>query len=134
MKKVFSSLKIKLFSRGRFGTEERQKIKEAFLSVDKDNDCRITFAQMKKLFQNLYLKDGHQSSFSALKHFWAIKIDFMTFLDFLEKYHLLQLLDKLNEAKEEELDEYTRKQLFQGSDSFLFIMLTEISYFLIFTI
>jgi hypothetical protein len=43
----------------------------------------------------------------------------MTFLDFLEKCQLLYLLDKLNEGSEEELDEETKKQLFQGSDSFL---------------
>ena len=86
------------------------------LKNTKDNDCRITFAQMKKLFATLYLKKGHYSSFSALRHFWAIKIDFMTFLDFLEKCQLLYLLDKLNESSEEELDEETKKQLFQGSD------------------
>ena len=40
----------------------------------------------------------------------------MTFLDFLEKCQLLYLLDKLNEGSDEELDEETKKQLFQGSD------------------
>ena len=103
--------------------EKRIEVKEAFLSVDKDNDCRITFAQMKKLFATLYLKKGHYSSFSALRHFWAIKIDFMTFLDFLEKCQLLYLLDKLNEGSEEELDEETKKQLFQGSDQIWFRLL-----------
>ena len=103
--------------------EKRIEVKEAFLSVDKDNDCRITFAQMKKLFATLYLKKGHYSSFSALRHFWAIKIDFITFLDFLEKCQLLYLLDKLNEGSEEELDEETKKQLFQGSDQIWFRLL-----------
>ena len=103
--------------------EKRIEVKEAFLSVDKDNDCRITFAQMKKLFATLYLKKGHHSSFSALRHFWAIKIDFMTFLDFLEKCQLLYLLDKLNEGSDEELDEETKKQLFQGSDQIWFKLL-----------
>ena len=93
------------------------------LKTTKDNDCRITFAQMKKLFATLYLKKGHYSSFSALRHFWAIKIDFMTFLDFLEKCQLLYLLDKLNEGSEEELDEETKKQLFQGSDQIWFRLL-----------
>jgi hypothetical protein len=45
--------------------EKRIEVKEAFLSVDKDNDCRITFAQMKKLFATLYLKKGHHSSFRS---------------------------------------------------------------------
>ena len=93
------------------------------LKNTKDNDCRITFAQMKKLFATLYLKKGHHSSFSALRHFWAIKIDFMTFLDFLEKCQLLYLLDKLNEGSDEELDEETKKQLFQGSDQIWFRLL-----------
>ena len=93
------------------------------LKNTKDNDCRITFAQMKKLFATLYLKKGHHSSFSALRHFWAIKIDFMTFLDFLEKCQLLYLLDKLNEGSDEELDEETKKQLFQGSDQIWFGLL-----------
>ena len=87
--------------------------------MDKDNDCRITFAQMFKIFQNVYLKKGHHSSFLALKQFWAIKIDFLTFLDFLERYQLLMLLDKLNKANDDEIDEETKKQLFQGSDTFL---------------
>lgn len=74
---------------------------------------------MKRLFEKFYLKDGHQSSFLVLKIFWDIKIDFITFLDFLDKYHLLQLLDKLNEDREEEVDDHTKKQLFQGSDLLL---------------
>jgi hypothetical protein len=100
-----------------------QKRRTSFMDVPKDNDCRITFAQMKKLFATLYLKKGHHSSFSALRHFWAIKIDFMTFLDFLEKCQILYLLDKLNDGSDDELDEETKKQLFQGSDKIWFRLL-----------
>jgi len=67
-------------------------LKEIFLSVDKDDDCKITLKQLSKVIMKLYgINYDADKQYSSL--IGLIKIDFWAFLAFHEKYKLRRLLN-----------------------------------------
>ena len=78
--------------------EELTKLAKLFLSADKDKDGKISIKQLCKImgqdFNDIAQNQVQEPSFkySLFALIGKIKIDFLTFLEFHEKYELSKIL------------------------------------------
>ena len=78
--------------------KEIAELKEKFLSVDRDDDCKISIKEMCKLLEKDYnelITTSQASNKCFMQSIGDIRIDFATFLEFYGKHHLTKSLEKI---------------------------------------